>query len=198
MPVVAVTGSICSGKSTVLRILREKGAKTVSLDRWVHRYYRDRKSIVYRKIKKIFPGVFNCRGVILRKRLGRVVFFNYRLLKRLEDIVHPVVIRDLKRWISCKNYQRKVYVVEIPLLFEKNLEDIFDSVVLISASQSNLVKRIRRKFNVSKEEAKRRLSYFTSVEEKKKKADFVIDNNCSLFDLKKKVGVIWQRLKREE
>ncbi len=196
MPVVAITGSICSGKSTVLRILKEKGAKTVSLDRWVHRYYRDKKSVVYQKIKKFFPSVLNCRGTILRKKLGRIVFSDYRLLKKLESVVHPVIVRDLKRWVFCKKCQRGVYVIEIPLLFEKDLENIFDSIILVSASQSNLVKRIKKKFNISHEEAKKRLSYFMPTEKKKKKVDFVINNDCSLLSLKKKVGVIWRRLKR--
>mgnify|MGYP000241628134 CR=1 FL=1 len=196
MPVIAVTGELCSGKSAVLKFLQKKGAKTFSSDRLVHTYYKDKNSLIYRRIKQCFPNVFNCKGVLLRSKLAEVVFSDIRYLRKLEEIVHPLIIRDLRKWVFSNKAHKGIYVAEVPLLFERQLEKIFDIIILVYASKSTLIKRIKKKFKISYREAEQRLGHFIPVDKKRKNVDFVINNNSNLKKLERKVELIWGRLRR--
>jgi len=196
MPVIAITGSLCVGKTTVLKILKEKGARVFNVDRKIHSYYKDKTSIVYKKIKIIFPRVFDDKGNILRKKLGEIVFYDYDMLKKLEKIVHPRLIRDLRRWVQYRKGKPDIFVAEVPLLFERKLDKMFDEVILVYTPRSILLNRVKTKFGLSKKEALKRLNLFSSLNKKKKYSDFVINNNSNIYDLKRMVSQIWQELKR--
>lgn len=196
MPVVAVTGSFCSGKTTVLGILKDKGADVFNADRRIRQYYKNNRSIVCKKVKVAFPGSLTVRGNISPRRLGEIVFSGHRNLVRLERIVHPFIIKELEKWVKQARKRKGVFVAEVPLLFEKKLDIIFDRVILVYASKPILFHRIKSKFGMSKKEALSRLELFSPWQEKKKGADFLINNVSGVIELKRKVGLIWQDLKR--
>ncbi|MFH1768062.1 MAG: dephospho-CoA kinase [Candidatus Omnitrophota bacterium] len=197
MPVVAVTGNLCSGKSTVLDILKKKGGRVFSADDAIHRYYKNKQCQVYKEVKNSFPSACDKKGNIIRKRLGCIFFAYYKKLKRLEEIVHPHVAKDVRKWVKSKQEGEGLYLAEIPLLFEKKLDRIFDRVILVYSPQSILVERIKRKFGLSKKESLKRLKLFSPLIEKKKRSHFIIANNSDLLKLKRKVGLIWRDLKRK-
>jgi dephospho-CoA kinase len=194
MAVFAITGDLGSGKSTVLKFLKNKGAVVFDADKEIHKYYQDKKSIVYKKIISLFPSVVE-NGLISRKELAKIVFSDRKRLATLERIVHPVIIKDLKEWIKKARKKKRVYIAEIPLLFEKNLQRYFDGVILIYVKRKILIPRIRKKYSLSKNEIMKRLSLYISVRKKIKKADFIVDNNSSFQSLKKEVDDLWIRLK---
>lgn len=195
MAIVAITGSLCSGKSTVLATLKAKGAKVFDADKRVHCHYRNKKSSIYKQIKAAFPSVLDRRGRILRRRLGQIVFSNYNNLRRLEKIVHPLVVKELKSWV--KNSPKEgVFAAEIPLLFEKKLDKIFDAIILVCTPESILLQRIKKKLGIPNREALRRLYLYIPTEKKKKASRFVIRNNSTINHLRRKVGLIWEELKR--
>jgi len=196
MAVFGLTGSLCSGKTTVLKMLKSRGAKTFNSDKLVHRYYRDKKSPVYKKVKAQFPQCLNKNGVILRKRLRNIVFLHKSALKKLESIVHPYIIRDLKIWAKKGQKNKKIFIAEIPLIFERKLDRICTDVILVFTPECTLLKRIEQRFNISKDEALNRLKLGISIKEKKKLCSFVINNNSSTDTLKGKVNVLWRKLKK--
>ncbi|MCM8823165.1 MAG: dephospho-CoA kinase [Candidatus Omnitrophica bacterium] len=196
MPVIAITGSLCSGKSTVLRLLRRKGAVIFNSDDIVHTYYLNKQSLVYRRVKSNFPKAFDKKGRLIRKRLAKIVFSDHNSLQELESIVHPFIIRDLKRWIKEKRRKEGVFVAEVPLLFEKKLETLFDKVILVHTSKRVLCKRIKHRFGLSRYAAEKRLKLFLPFREKKRISDFVIRNDCPKNILKKNIDLIWKELKR--
>ena len=196
MPVVAVTGNLCSGKSTVVKLFKEKGAKALSADKLVHDSYRDKKGDVYRKIKEDFPDVFDGKGNISKRKLARAVFTSRNLLKKLERIVHPKVIKELKEWVKSKKYDKGLYLAEVPFLFEKKLDKLFDAVIFIDASKPEIIKRAVYKLGISEKEAKARIANFMPTITKKRKSRFVIRNDSSVYELKRKVGVVWEKLKK--
>ncbi len=196
MSVVAITGNICSGKTTVLHLLRAKGAKVINIDRAVHRHYRERNSEIYRRIKYNFPEVFDRHGRIIRRRLAQIVFGSKSKLRVLEKIVHPVVIEELREWVEKHKKKKGIFVAEVPLLFEKKLDRLFDAVVLVYASRRVLVRRIEKRFGLSRAEVQQRLKLFISDKKKKERVDFVLDNSGTLTELKREVVDLWERLKK--
>jgi dephospho-CoA kinase len=198
MPVLGLTGNLASGKSTVLKLLKAKGAIIFDADSRIHSYYRDKKSPVYKKVAASFPQCLKGRSISHRKLAG-LVFSDRRKLKKLEAIVHPVIIKDLLKWVKERGTgKRKIYVAEVPLLFEKKLSGYFNSVVLIVAKQKVLIPRITKKYGFSKEEAVRRLSLYSPVREKIKSADFVVDNNSNSRQLKKEVDLLWRKIRQNQ
>jgi len=195
MGVFAITGNLTSGKSTVLKLLKNKGASIFDIDERIHGYYKDRNSSVYKKVISTFPQVVK-KHSISRRELAGVVFKDLRQLHRLERIVHPASIRDLGEWVKRVRVKKGSYIAEVPLLFEKKLQNCFDGVILVVAKREILIERIRKKFSLSREMAIKRLSLYLSIREKIKKADFIIENDVTFRKLKEEVDSLWNKLKR--
>ena len=194
MAVFAVTGSLASGKTTILRLLKNKGADIFNADKEVHKYYRDKKSGIYKEIVSLFPQTVE-RGRISRRKLRGIVFSDKRKLRKLERIVHPFIIDDLKRQLKYARRKGKIYVAEIPLLFEKKLSRFFQGVILVYVKRDILIKRIRKESGFSGKQAVKRLLLYSSLKEKKRKADFIINNSFSVRRLKDEVDCLWEKLK---
>ncbi|MBU0693244.1 MAG: dephospho-CoA kinase [Candidatus Omnitrophica bacterium] len=195
MGVFAITGNLTSGKSTVLKLLKNKGAGIFDIDERIHEYYKDRSSSVYKKVISTFPQVVK-KHSISRRKLAGVVFKDLRQLHRLERIVHPASIRDLGEWVKRVRVKKGSYIAEVPLLFEKKLQDCFDGVILVVAKREILIERIRKKFSLSREMAIKRLSLYLSIREKIKKADFIIENDVTFRKLKEEVDSLWNKFER--
>ncbi|MBN2483587.1 MAG: dephospho-CoA kinase [Candidatus Omnitrophica bacterium] len=193
MPVVAITGTICSGKSTVARLFREKGVKIFDADKLVHRLYNDKRSRVYKVIAKRYPEVLTAKKNISRKRIQQLVYSDPKILATLESAVHPEVIRSLKLWVTQVRRKDIIAVAEIPLLFEKKLDTLFDEVIMVKSSRNNILSRIRKKFKVSPIQAQKKLAF---VQKRKKayKSRFVIVNDSTRKKLEVHVDNIWSIL----
>ncbi len=199
MLVVGLTGNLGSGKTTVLNLLQRKGARVFNSDRCVHQLYNQKKGLVYKKIACQFPEAVN-KGRINRGLLSNFVFADKNKLKKLEQIVHPVVIKELGRWIKdCRRRTKsgKVCLAEVPLLFEKRLKAYFDLVVLVKTEKKVLVKRLGKLYGFSKQQAYRRLSFYKPLREKTKGADYIVDNSGNFMNLKKEVDLLWKKLKEK-
>ncbi len=174
-------------------LLKRKGACTLDIDKAIHGYYSDKKSSIYKKISALFPGVAT-KNKIDRRKLGEIVFSDKKQLNKLEKVVHPAAVRELKKWVRKAGGKNKISVVEVPLLFEKNLEDIFDGTILVYAKRNVLLKRIKNKFKLSPSCVNKRLSAFKPVSFKSKKADFIINNSFGMETLKRDIDILWKEL----
>lgn len=195
MSVFAITGNLASGKSVVLNLLRKKGARTFHVDKKIHSYYRNRKGIVFRKIIALFPQAVT-KGVIDRKKLAALIFSDKDKLQKLEAVVHPPAIAELLAWVRESRSRNKIAAAEVPLLFEKNLQGSFDGIIVVKVKKSILLKRINKKYSLSGSAAYRRLSLMVPQAEKIKQADFIVENNGSLKELKKEVDFLWRKIKQ--
>jgi dephospho-CoA kinase len=193
MPIFALTGKLCTGKTSVLKMLKAKGARIFSADKKVQSYYHNKKSSIYKKIAQNFKNAV-VRGKIDRKRLGSLVFCDKNKLRKLEDIIHPVIIRDLKKWIRGNRHKAEIYVAEVPLLFEKKLQRYFDGLILVYVKKDVLLKRIKKDLNLPKSKALKRLRLFIPDNIKAKNADFIIDNSSNIKHLKEEVALLWNKL----
>ena len=194
MAVFGLTGSLASGKTEVLGLLKRKKAIIFNADACVHKYYKDKNGSVYKAVAKKFPQCLS-KGNICRKKLGKIVFFDRRKLGVLEKIVHPKVAGDLLAWVGQAKRKKGVYIAEVALLFEKRLQKHFDATILVKVKRDILIKRIIKKYKFSKSEARRRLSLYKPVREKIKGADYIIENDKDFINLKKEVDLLWKKIK---
>lgn len=194
MSVFGLTGAICSGKTTVLKAFQERGAVVFNVDDVVHKHLEDERSVIYQKVERYFPETIE-RGKVSFRKLRGVVFSDRQKLKQLEDIVHPIVIEELRQWVERERKREEVAVAEVPLLFEKKLEKLFDGIILVEAPQEKMIERMKAKYGISEKEALLRLKLFLPSVEKKKRSNFVINNDSNFFKLREEIDKIWEEIK---
>ncbi|MDD5585068.1 MAG: dephospho-CoA kinase [Candidatus Omnitrophica bacterium] len=196
MPVFGLTGNLASGKSTVLALLQKKGAAVFDSDRIIHRWYQDRKSEVYKKVVLAYPHAC-VKGVLVRGKLRAIVFDDRKQLTQLEKIVHPAIVKELTSWVAAKKKAKTIAVAEVPLLFEKKLETLFDGVILVRVRPQILIERIRKQYRCSRNYARKRLALYLPVDKKIKKSDFMVDNSSDRAALIKETDALWSALKNK-
>ena len=184
-PIIGVTGTFGSGKSTVIQILKEIGYSVIDGDKLVHQILKRPH------IKERLALQF---GAILRDKLAKIVFQDKKKRKELEELIHPLVIEEIEKKIDGLRKEKKnLIVVEAPLLFEAGVEEKFDKIMVVSCSERRILERLRKK-GISEEEAKKRIKSQLSLKEKEKRADFVIDNSGTLQRTKSQILSICQKL----
>jgi len=189
--VIGLTGGLGSGKSTVLQMLRRKGAFTLDADKIVHGLLK--KSAVQVKIKRAFgKDVFKGRSLD-RRKMADVVFRSDAKRKTLEKILHPLVRQQMARALSKK--RSTVAVCDIPLLFEKGWGKKFDKVVVVFASMPQRRRRLLRR-GFSDADIKARMKAQWPLKKKVSRADFVVMNDGTKKQTKHQVDEIWDFIRR--
>lgn len=192
--VLGVTGTFGSGKSTVARILRDRGALIIDADQLSRRFLRP-GSVVYDKIIKAFGrDIVAEKGRICRRRLGRIVFADKKRLNELNRIMHPEIIRLIKKQVS--TVKKGLVVLDAPLLVEAGLKNLADKLIVVSVSQANQIKRLRKKSSLTKLQIMQRIKAQIPLRVKKRLADFIIDNNGTLKQTKEQVERVLRSLPR--
>lgn len=191
---IAVTGGLSSGKSSVCRFFKELGAYVVSADEIVHQLLSFDTDIGLQVLNLLGNDVVT-NGQIDRTKVASKVFRDEKLLTGLEKILHPAVRKK-----TAEHYQMAVtegallFIAEIPLLFETGGEKGFDYTISVKADAEMSFMRFQSLTGNGKEEYERRMARQLSPQEKCAKADYVINNNGSLTDLKQAVVDIYHQL----
>ena len=192
---VAVTGSPCSGKSTVCRLFEEWGATTVSADALLHDAF-SLDSPIGNDIHELFGNDVFEGNVLIRSRVADLVTHTPELLTKLEDICHPFVNETIKS-LFFKTAEKKpcLFVAEVPLLFESrySLLDWFDSILVVSCDEELARKRYVQN-GADEIQFSFRNARFMPVQEKVARADYVVENNQSLERLREKSAQIFTLL----
>lgn len=191
---VAITGNIASGKSTVEKTLMEKGYKVLDSDIVSHELLKDK--VIKKKILAVFSKFDILEDdEISRVKLGRVVFEDEKLRKKLEQILHPEIKSEMIRFFNyLENQGEKIAFASVPLLFEAGFDDLFNKILLVYADDDIRLQRLINRNKISLEHAKNRLKIQTSQEEKLALADYVVYNNESLIDLSHNVDEVLKLL----
>lgn len=181
---VAVTGGLSCGKSSVCRFFEKFGALVVSADEIVHRLLSPETNLGQSVIRLIGNDII-INNQIDRSKIAQKVFNHPSLLNSLEQILHPAVQEEIKKYYETANQQKKtkLFVAEIPLLFEAGMEGFYDAVITVTADPKISTQRFHKATGLSAEEYKKRSERQLPIEEKAKKAHYVIVNNGSLEDL---------------
>lgn len=189
---IAVTGGIASGKSTVCLLLKELGAYVISADDIVHQILLPETHLGKEIIALLGDDVV-VKGSFDRKAIAQKVFRNPFLLKSLEQLIHPEVQRCIESHYQRVSHAREsfsLFVVEIPLLYESKMERFYDIVILITADETIS----KQRFKHEEDEFTRRSARLIPTQEKRKKADFVLENNGTIAALKADVERLYKHL----
>ena len=172
---VAVTGNIGSGKSTVCKIFESLGIKVYYADSEAKKFYRDLD--VISSVKEVFgKDIFDEHGIISHARLATIVFNNEKLLKKLNSIIHPLVLKDFQTWAGEKGSEDYI-VYESALLFESGFNKYFDHSILVTAPPEIAMNRVMARDNTSRSDFEARLSRQMSESEKQALARHIIIND---------------------
>jgi dephospho-CoA kinase len=187
--IIGLTGTFGSGKSTAANLFAELGALTVDADKIAHEALLE-GSPVYGELLRLLPGAESSDG-LNRKKIAEIVFKDAAKRKALEAIVHPYVMDRISEEIA--EAEEQTVVLEVPLLFESGLDRICNKTVTVDAPAGEILERLREK-GYTEEQILDRQAAQWPAEEKKKRADFVINNAGSLTQTKREVEKIWKDL----
>lgn len=178
--IIGITGSIASGKSEVVNLLQQQDFIIHSTDLLGHEVLNIPE--VQQRLISEFGDDIITNNKIDRFKLGKVVFGDPRKLKLLNSITHPSILLKMRELIA--NCFDKQIFFEVPLLFEVNLENHFDYIITVSATKENQLKRLVARNKLDEEEAMLKINSQLPNYVKEVKANFIIENNSSLEDLK--------------
>ncbi|HHY75688.1 MAG TPA: dephospho-CoA kinase [Firmicutes bacterium] len=200
--VIGLTGGIASGKSTVSQVLRDLGAHIIDADE-ITREVQAPGSEALREIQEAFgDGVILPDGSLDRRKLGRIVFSSQEAREKLNAIIHPRVIartKEILRELS-ETGRRKgpcpIAVVDAPLLIEAGVDAIVDEVWVVALPRKQQAERLMKREGYTEEEAFARIDSQMPLEEKEKRADYVIDNSGTIEATREQVFTLWRSLER--
>ena len=195
--IIGLTGSIATGKSTIAKMFKELDIEVIDAD-LIAREVVEAGEPAYMDIVKAFgESILEDNKEINRKALGNIVFNDEAKRKTLNNIIHPAIRKEMlaQRDALIKSGS-EVIVMDIPLIFESGLEDYVEKILVAYTTETTQLKRLIARDKSTEEEAMSRIKSQISIEEKKEKADAIIDNNGTreesynqLLDVLKKWGV---------
>ena len=192
---IAITGGIGSGKSTLCSKLKEKGFKIHSSDEQVAKIYKnpEKKFVTYLRTIGFSKSI--SKKNIDKKIISKIIFENKQIRKKLELYIFKIVRKKRSDFIKQEKQKKtKLIFIDIPLLFENNLEKQFNKVISIIASKRVRLKRLKKTRNMTENQFKNITRSQTSDVIRKKKSDYVIYNNSTLKDYKIKINKLISKL----
>ncbi|WP_200762937.1 dephospho-CoA kinase [Nitrosophilus alvini] len=189
---IALTGGIASGKSTVSSLLKLYGFSVIDADKIAHEVLDTQKD----KIAEIFGSEYIKEGRVDRKALGKLIFSDKEAKKKLENLLHPIIRKRIEEESRKLERFKIPYFIDIPLFYETKAYPIKETVVVYAPAEQQ-IKRLVEREGYTPEEAKKRVDAQIDIEEKKRRADYVIDNSKDLKHLQKECEEFIKTIKRK-
>jgi len=189
---IALTGSIATGKSTVAKIFTQFGFTVIDADRIAHEVLEKQQE----HIGELFGKHLVAEGKVDRKALGHIVFADKQKRKKLEALLHPLIFDEIQRLSIEEEKLKKPYLVDIPLFFESKRYPIEKSLVVYAPKVIQL-KRLMLRDGYNEQEALQRIEIQMDVEEKRKRATYIIDNRDDLIALKHECIRVKEKIEKD-
>ncbi|PRX32647.1 dephospho-CoA kinase [Orenia metallireducens] len=191
---VGLTGGIASGKSTVSKYLKELGALIIDADKIAHSLMKPEKKLWQRVVEEFGEKILLDNNTIDRKKLGEIIFNNSKAKARLDEITHPIIIAKIEEEMEQLSQENDILIVDVPLLIEADMIDLFDEIWLVYVDQNVQVQRLMDRDKIDYQKAISKINSQMPLEEKKRYADRIISNNGTEEELKAEVMRVWQKI----
>lgn len=191
---IGLTGGIACGKSTVANMLVSRGAILIDTDRIAREVVEPGEPALLEVARHFGQAVLREDGTLDRQRLGAIVFADADKRRELEAVLHPRIReRMLERMAQAeRDFPGKLTVVDVPLLYESRMEPLFQEVMVVYVPREVQLQRLMARDGLTENEAEQRLSAQWPIEEKKRKADVVIDNSGGLERTEEQISHYWR------
>jgi len=188
--IIGVTGNIGSGKSSFIKIIsrllkiNQVKSFVIDLDQLGHKQLTNNLELKHQLIEEFSKKILT-KDQIDRKKLSQIVFSDKKALNRLNELIHPLIIKDLYRELN--NNDGQIQLIDGALIFEMKIDQLCDLIVTIVTNYHHMVNRVKQRQNLAENEIIKR--YKSQFDNKLKilNADYVIENNSSFSEFEKKI-----------
>ncbi|HJP18724.1 MAG TPA: dephospho-CoA kinase [Nitrospinota bacterium] len=196
MLLIGLTGGIATGKTTVSEMFVKLGAHLIDADVIARDIVKPNQA-AWEEIVEVFGGsVLDDKKEIIREKLAAEIFDAPEKRKQLEAITHPRIIEEENRRVNelRKNNKSGIIILDAALLIEAGHHNRVDKLIVVYLNKDTQIKRLRKRDSLSFEDAEKRVNSQMPLDEKVKLADYVIDNNKSIYEVEKQVSEIYKKL----
>ena len=194
--IIGITGGIASGKSIVTEFLRQQGYQVIDADQVVHELQEPGERLYQALLSTFDSSILQEDGRLNRPKLGAMIFGNPQLLEQSSQIQNQIIREELAGRRDMLAETEDIFFMDLPLLFELQYEDWFDQIWLVDVTVETQLSRLMTRNTLSQEEAEKRIAAQLSLQEKRKRADVLIDNNGSLEETRQQIRDALQKLER--
>ena len=194
--IIGITGGIASGKSTVTEFLRRQGYQVIDADQVVHELQESGGRLYQALLSAFGPAILQEDGRLNRPKLGAMIFGNPELLAQSSQIQNQIIREELAGRRDLLAEKEDIFFMDLPLLFELGYETWFDQVWLVDVTEETQLCRLMARNALSQEEAEKRIAAQLSLQEKRNRADVLIDNNGPLELTQEQLREALQKLER--
>lgn len=191
---IGLTGGIATGKSTVSQMLVERGAALIDADVIAREIMEPGHPVLAEVVERFGRDILLPDGRLDRKKLGAIVFSDSGQRKLLESITHPAIRAEMKgRMANIEAAEpRRLVVADIPLLFESGLEGLYEQIMVVYVPRPIQLERLMLRDRLTLEQAEARLQAQMDIEEKRERADVLIDNSRGKEETERQVDAFWR------
>ena len=197
MILVGLTGGVATGKTTVAKMFKRCGARTIDADLLARAVVEPDKP-AWRAIVRAFgKTVLNTDRTLNRRVLGAIVFRNPSRLRRLEQIIHPPVAREQARLTreAARGDSKAVVIYDVPLLFETGIDRRIAKTIVVTADRETQIARLKQRNGLTRTDALRRIRSQMPLKQKVAAADYVLDGTYPRNRLQTQVKRLYRELR---
>ena len=185
--ILGITGSIATGKSTVVNIFKQYGFSVVDAD-IIAREVVEPNTAGLKKVVETFGSSVLCSdGSLNRKQLGQIIFSDTKKRQALNALLAPFLQEAIIEQIKRASAVSSLVIADIPLLYEAGYDKYMDQVAIVYIPEDLQVQRLMKRDRITKKEAQKKVASQLSIEEKKKRADIIFDNQESLSSIRQQI-----------
>lgn len=191
---IGLTGGIATGKSTVSAMLLDRGAIIIDADLIAREVMQPGHAVLQQVVDVFGQEILLKNGELDRKKLGSLVFGKAAAREKLNQITHPAIRSEIKdrQALYLAQHPNRLIVSDIPLLYELQMEKMFDAVMVVYVPKQIQIQRLMDRDGLLRNEAEKRLAAQMDIEIKKERADILIDNSLGVAHLETQIDRFWQ------
>jgi len=196
MLLIGVTGGIACGKTEVCKVFQKKGATVLSGDQIGKEVVEKNKKVLKELVRTFGEEILNKNRTLNRRKLGKIAFASKEAKDKLNEIIHPFLLGDLRKRVKSvrKKNPKAVVVIDAALIVEWGLQDELDHLVFVESKREDKIKRLQEQKGYSRKEALARIKSQLPEITKKRLADFLIRNDKGLVELRGGASRVWKEI----